>query len=138
MAAERKTIRWSLNSAAQEFPINRATLDKNIRQQDIQHGKDQKYSTAQICQAIFGDMDGEKLRLVREQADKHYLDNQRTKELLVERPKVGKFLERTFVALRQKILASSLTNEEQDELMLDLASLGKSDWAQAVDEPMTI
>ena len=83
-------------------------------------------------------LDSEKLRLVREQADKHWLDNQRTKEELVEREKVGKFIAKTFVAIRQKVIASSLTTEEQDEILLDLQSLQKSDWVKASDEPLTI
>jgi phage terminase Nu1 subunit (DNA packaging protein) len=131
-------MRWSIAAASTEFPVDRKTLTKYLRQGDIIAGADKKYSTTQICQAVFGDIDSEKLRLTREQADKHYLDNQRTKELLVERAAVAKFCEKSFVAIRQKILGSSLSGEEQDEILLDLKAIKSSPWARAIDEPLTI
>lgn len=48
-------IRWTLEHASVEFDIDRKTISKRIRQEAIDAGKDLRYSTAQIIQAIFGD-----------------------------------------------------------------------------------
>ena len=134
--SKKEKIRWSIYGASMEFPIDRRTLEKNLIAQDAKPDAKKTYSTPQICRAVFGDMDGEKLRLTREQADKHWLDNQRTRESLVEREKVAKFLEKTFTAVRQKVISSGLTREEQDEVLLDLKALKNSPWVKDIDEPL--
>ena len=61
--------RWGLEKAAAEFGINPRTLSKRLKQYSIECGRDKMFSTKQICAAIFGDIDGERLRLTKEQAD---------------------------------------------------------------------
>ncbi len=45
--------------AASEFDIHAATLAKRIKTAGIEPGTDGKWSTVQICAAVFGDMESE-------------------------------------------------------------------------------
>lgn len=86
-------------------------------------GEDGKWSTAQICSAIFGDLRGEQTRLAKENADARALENEKSRGRLLEAEDVYRHYEGVFVTLRQKTLASSMTDEEKDELLNDLRSL---------------
>src|SRR6185369_3485780 len=78
-----KSIRWTLELAASEFPINRTTLGKRLKQANIKPDKDQRFSTKSICDAVFGNLAGERLRLVREQADRVALENAKERRELI-------------------------------------------------------
>jgi phage terminase Nu1 subunit (DNA packaging protein) len=69
-------LRWSVEKAASEFQIDRRTLTKRINAGDIGPGTDGKFSTEQICAAVFGDYRREQLREIRERATKLELENQ--------------------------------------------------------------
>jgi hypothetical protein len=73
MPSERKKtfapIRWSLERAASEFQINPRTLAKRCKARSVEPAEDGKFSTTQICAAVFGDMDSEKLR------EQHHIAN---------------------------------------------------------------
>jgi hypothetical protein len=69
-------IRWTVERAASEFQIDRKTLTKRIRAGDVRPGADGKFSTEQICAAVFGDYRREQLRELRERATKLTLENQ--------------------------------------------------------------
>tara|TARA_R110000868_G_C10862841_1_gene761634 strand:+ start:1065 stop:1508 length:444 start_codon:yes stop_codon:yes gene_type:complete len=78
-----KAIRWSKWRAAQEFGIDQKTLTGRLTRYGIEEGDDKCFSTKQICDAIYGDIDGEKLRLTKEQADEKALSNaERRRELI--------------------------------------------------------
>ena len=138
MAKTVNSIRWSAFKASAEFGIDRLALTKAIKQNSIEPGKDGKFSTKQICNAVFGDIDSERLRLTREQADKIFLDNQKRKGELIERRAVRDFIGKVFVNIRQRITASHLIEEEKDEMLLDLKVLGQSEWAKKADEPIDV
>ena len=118
-----KSVRWNIESAAREFGINPRTLSARIRKEGLLPGKDKLFSTADICRAVFGDMEVERLRKTREEADKLALENDKTRGALVEADKVYKWAEGVFVALRQGILASGLNETEKDELLGELRGL---------------
>jgi hypothetical protein len=79
MAKKLVSIRWTVELAASEFQIDRRTLAKRIRAGDIRPGTDGKFSTEQVCAAVFGDYRREQLREMRERADKLELENQVTR-----------------------------------------------------------
>lgn len=62
------SIRWTKELASSEFAINPRTLTNRLRQKGIEPGPDNKYSTQQICDAVYGDIDCEKLRRAAAQA----------------------------------------------------------------------
>ena len=74
------TLRWTVERAASEFQIDRKTLTKRIRAGDILPGADGKFSTEQICAAVFGDYRREQLREMRARADKLEIETQSMRE----------------------------------------------------------
>ncbi len=72
-------------------------------------------------------MAAEKLRKLKEEADRVALENERTRGKLVEVEAVYKHFEGIFVSFRARVLASSLSNEEKDELLNDLRKLKARD-----------
>ena len=70
MPGPTKAVRWNVEQASGDFEIDRKTLGKRIRSAGIEPGEDGKYSTTQICAAVFGDLRGEQTRLAKENADK--------------------------------------------------------------------
>lgn len=113
-------VRWTVQQAAGEFPINHKTLAERIRKAGIEPGPDQKFSTAQICQAAFGDLRGEQTRLAKENADARALENEKRRGTLVAAESVYKFYVSVFVKIRQVILCSDLSDDEKADLLAEL------------------
>lgn len=113
-----------------------------MRSTSVLPGKDGKYSTHDIHSVICGDIEAEKLRKTREEADKIAMENERTRGKLVEVEAVYRFYESVFVSLRARILSSELTDESKDELLKDLqrllgkiADAGVTDSAHSAADP---
>ena len=115
-----RAIRWTLKGASSEFGIHPATLAKRIKTQGVEKGNDGRFSTKQICSAVFGDIDSEKLRLVREQADKFALDNAERRGDLIDLPKLSDAVNRQLNAIKAHLYASSLEEEDKDKLLADI------------------
>jgi len=80
--------------------------------------------------ALGGDHEAEKLRKTREEADRLALANARSRGELVEIAAVKKLGEKVMVALRNRILAMPLTDEEKDRCLGELLSLADMDWSR--------
>ena len=124
MAKRMTTIRWSVEKAASEFQIDRKTLSKRIRGGDIQPGSDGKFSTEQICAAVFGDYRREQLREMRERADKLELENQVTRSERIPIEDVLQVNNECDLAIRGVILASKLPKESVNEIFDQLRAAG--------------
>ena len=82
--------------------------------------------------AVGGDIEAERLRKTREEADKLALANARARGELVDVDSVGRLGEAVFVRVRAKILSSpSLTDDEKDQLLKEILQLEEIDWANA-------
>jgi len=120
-------IRWSIYKAAQEFGIHRETLAKRLQAQSIRPGKDDAYSTQDICQAVFGDISGEKLRLISGQADAIEMENAKTRAELVSAKEMMEIAERVFTAMAEVVkVASNLEHEDKVKLLEHLRQGGES------------
>ncbi|MCP5534366.1 MAG: hypothetical protein H7A48_14440 [Akkermansiaceae bacterium] len=75
-----------------------------------------------------GDHEAEKLRKTREEADRLAIANARARGELVEIAAVKKLGEKFMVALRQRILAMPLTDEEKDRCLGEIVGLKDVDW----------
>ena len=118
--AKLKPIRWTLNAAADEFGVHRATLAKKLRAQEAAPADDGRYSTAQICAALFDDVEAERIRLLQEQSRRLKLANDRKAGEQVDAETVFRTYEGVFIALRQTILASHLDDAEKAECLANL------------------
>lgn len=129
-------LTWKIEPAASEFGINPRTLTNRIRTLGIEPDSKGCFTTQQICAAVFGDMDGEKLRLVREQADKLARENKEAAGELINVVVLSANMQRFFSAARQRILSNiKLEDEEKDKILSELGqcleSVGKPSGANA-------
>lgn len=80
--------------------------------------------------AIGGDIEAEKLRKTKEEADRLALQNARSRGELVEISAVKKLGERAMIGIRNEILNMPLTDEEKDKCLRKLLALGEVDWSR--------
>jgi hypothetical protein len=116
-------LRWTITQAASEFPVAHNTLADRIRKGGFEPGEDGKWSTAQICAAIFGDLRGEQTRETKARADKLEIQNLKTLGLVLDKDVVQNFCTGFGMILRKEILASSMTEEEKDESLANIKAL---------------
>lgn len=122
-----EAIRWTKEKAATEFGINPRTLAGRLATQGIRPAADQRFSTSDICKAVFGDIDGERLRLIREQADKASLENAKTRGDLVSASDMRKVVERGLAAMIEAVkAASNLEHEDKAKILNHIKRCGES------------
>lgn len=117
------SLRWTVEQAGREFAVHRTQVSARLRQTHQVAGPDGCYSTAQMVAAIYGDKHHEELRRTKEEADKLALGNAKSRRELLDSDAVYRFFEGYFIVIRQRILASKLSREEQDALLLELHGL---------------
>lgn len=114
-------LKWTKELAASEFNINPRTLTNRLKGLDINPDKNGLFTTQQICSAVFGDIDSERLGLVRAQRIKQELDNQVMTGELVNAIEMSHEISKSLSAMRQRILSNSkLDEEEKDKLLREL------------------
>lgn len=124
--AQQKVIRWTAEEASAEFDINPRTLSKRIKVGSIEAGADRKFSTAQICAAVFGDIDGERLRLTRAQADEKELSNAEARKELVRFADLLEIAHRALSAMTSTVMAMThLTVEDREAIIKQLRAAGE-------------
>ena len=119
-------IRWNLETAAREFQIHRSTLTKRLKAAFSQPGKDRRYSTRQICDAIYGTREGEQLRKLTAEADLMEMKRDEALELLIPSDRLTRVLSNVVVALRQVIKGSNLSHTEKDGTLRQIRELDVS------------
>lgn len=82
-----QSIRWTVERAATEFGCARETLSGRLKRASIVAGADGKFSTKQISAAVHGDLESEKLRNLRDDAEIKEFELGRLKRELI--PAVG-------------------------------------------------
>jgi len=120
MAAKPQPIRWTIEKASTEFGTNRKTLATKLRQNELEPATDGKFSTQQIVSALYDDAASERTRLYREQADRLAIANAKARAEQVDVETVFRAYEGCFIAIRQTVLASNLTDAEKAELLANL------------------
>jgi len=122
-----KKIRWSKWRAASEFGIDQKTLTGRLTRYGIQEGDDGKFSTSQICSAIYGDIDGERLRLTKEQADEKALNNAERRRELVPAQDFIEVTQRGLQAMTATVMGlTDIDIEHREKIIEQLRECGKS------------
>lgn len=122
-------IRWTLETAAREFEIAPRTLSKRITSSGIVGGDDLKFSTKQICAAVFGDMDGEKLRETRHRANLLEIEEKEKRQELVAAAAVEKVWRSYLVAVRQHVKNHQrIPDDLKSEILLELREIPKGEF----------
>jgi phage terminase Nu1 subunit (DNA packaging protein) len=114
--------RWRVNEAASEFHVDDETLSKRLKVLGIDAASDGAFSTAEICAAVFGDIHAARLRLINEQADEKALENARTRGDLISAEDAFLAFSNVCFAIRRVILTSALTNDEKDQILMEIVS----------------
>ena len=134
-AALEEGVRWTMTNAATEFGCARETLKRGLKQNGIDADIDDgKFTTAQICTALFGDLNGEKVRLTRAQADKVETENRVAAGELIEVTAAIELAQRFCFAARQVIMLSELTEAGKNRILRELGRLGEMDF-NAIEKP---
>jgi phage terminase Nu1 subunit (DNA packaging protein) len=127
-------MRLTLDQAAAEFAIDRRTLARRLSENQIAPGEG-GYSILQCHRACFGDIDEEKLRLTKEQADKLGLENQMRRGELVEVRVVAESINRAIGSIRGYVLGlTHLPEEDRDEILLKCKALYESAFGNPGDD----
>jgi len=84
------------------------------------------FSTMDINKAVNGDIDGEKLRLTREQADKLELENKQSRKELMPCPEISQVVQRGLYGMVEGLKAiARLTDEEKAQIIKRANECGK-------------
>jgi hypothetical protein len=117
------SIRLTIETGAAEFEVNPRTLVSRIKAAGILPGDDGRFSIAQIDKAKNGNLEKERTRKMKEDADQAALQNARERRELMDVADFVRRLEPIVVAMKQRIMGSTMTDAEKDGLCKELASL---------------
>lgn len=130
-------VGYTVARFSQLVGFDRHALATRVQEMDLQPaGKSEAqgadlYSIRDLVRAVLGgDIEAEKLRKTREEADKLALQNSRTRGELVEIASVKKLGEKVMIAIRQRILNMPLTDDEKDKCLTELLNLKDLDWSR--------
>lgn len=128
-----KPIRWTIAQAASEFNWDKDTLTKALKRAGVEGGNG-TFSTNEILVACYGDIDHEKLRKVRAEADvlELTLAKERSKVLVAD--DVTRVWADIAVAIRQIIKGSNLSDSEKNECLRQIRELNVEDFTKEKTE----
>lgn len=118
-----KQIRWTIEHAAVEFVIDRKTLSGRIKNRSILPGEDGKFSTRDICIAVFTDGKSTQAKLNEAKEENLVLRNKKLASELVDPKQCQQLWDGAMIALRQKISDSKLSDTEKCEILKDLQTI---------------
>lgn len=127
-AESTKAVRWNFQQAEREFGVMRDTFAKRSRALGIEPGADGCYSSRDIAAMMFGDKEAETVGKLAAERRGQELKNALTEGELIPTATVIRLAESFLVPVRQRILSSSLTEEERAEMLEDLVKFGEVDW----------
>lgn len=116
-------LRWTISRAALEFRRDGTTISKRLREIGADMGADKCYSTGQIAAACYGDIDLERARKVRAEAEQAERNNAREGETIIDLPFAVAFCMDMGVALKHIIKGFGLSKEQEDEALNEIADL---------------
>lgn len=110
-------IKWSVNRAAGEFGVTHQTLTRRLLAHGTQPDENGCYSTQQICAAVFGDKEGEKIRLTKEQADKLELENAKTRKEMADMEQVERVWTAWAIGIRDAVRDQEISADAKQTIL---------------------
>ena len=129
--ATNESFRWSVNRAAGETGFARQTIANYLAASQAKPGEDGCYSTQEIMSAIYGDMDGEKLRKIRAEADLAEMERDERNRSLIPAPIVEAVWLDVMTNLRGVVLAFEMSKEQRHQLIKLLRAIPISEYTEA-------
>jgi hypothetical protein len=110
-----------------------ASRIEEMRLEPVGHSRNRTpvYSIRDLVRGVLGgDIEAERLRKTREEADKLALANARSRGELVDVSSVRRLGQQVMSAVRNRILSMPLTDDEKDGCLRELLSLADMDWSR--------
>lgn len=114
-------IRWTLERASREFGLDKKTLSGRVKRQGELPGEDGRWSTQQMVRAIYDDLEFERIRKTRAEADGQEMLNRKTAGELVDLEQLASRLEPVMIEMKRIVLSSGLKHADQDRMLGELA-----------------
>jgi hypothetical protein len=119
---QNEPLRWNLRKAAVEFRSTPDTLKKSLNQTSATPDKDGLYTTAQLVEALFGQLHVEKVRYQRALAEKVELENSVMTASVLNKAALQSSFAELADALQGSVLDSDLPREAKENLLHNLAT----------------
>jgi hypothetical protein len=123
-----KQARWTIGAAAPEFGVDPKTLSGRIKKEGITPGDDGKFSTLDICKAIYTDAKAADRELKTEQAEFTRIKKLKLADTLVERGFAQKLWDNVMIACRQKVQDATIPEDLKQGLIRELISIPVDDY----------
>ena len=121
-------VRWSINRAAAEFNTTHQTLNKRLLAHGVSPDEDGCYSTQQIGAAVFGDKEGEKIRLTKEQADKLQLENAKTRKEMADMNQVERVWTAWAIGIRDAVRDQEISADAKQTILAAVRDVDAEDY----------
>lgn len=139
-----KPIRWTVDQAASEFGLDRKTLAKRMKSTGVVPGKDSKFSTADICRAVFTDGEAARAALAVSQKEHYDLKNGKLSDRFADAELFQQISDGMVLILRQKISEAPIPEETKISILKEIQNIdvdevvkenSKSNGSDLEDEP---
>ncbi len=131
-----RALRWSATRAAKEFHVDFKTLSKRLTAAAISPGADLKYSTLEIARALYldgGDIDAERLRKIRLEADILQLRKDEAENRLLDADKVLQVWSQAVLNIRGVVLALPLPEAQRFAALDAIVEIPKGEYVAKPD-----
>lgn len=133
MGRKIETIRWALGTAAKEFGLDPKTLSARLKARGIEVGVDGKLSTLQICEAVYGDLEGEKILKTREERIKLARENKTADRELLPTPEMIRIWSSVILEYRQRVLYAEIPQTTKEDLLAVLTEATIDEYFRAAN-----
>lgn len=116
-------MRWTVPKAASEFGVNTNTLTRYIKAAGILAGKDGKFSTLDVAEAIYGDQHKELLSNRQKENALLDIELSRARNEVIEVEVVSQLLESIGAAAKRIIMLSGLSLSEKIATLNELKGI---------------
>jgi phage terminase Nu1 subunit (DNA packaging protein) len=120
------------------FGVDRLTLKKRLDAAGHNPNEEGLYTVLQAHLAISGDIESEKLRLTKEQADKVALENCVSRREYIPVQEAVSIVSRFAYSIRQKIMMLGITAEEKRTFLDEIEAMKKADYSQIPEDDATL
>jgi hypothetical protein len=123
-----KTVRWTITEAAPEFNLTRKTLSERIKSKGIEPGRDNKFSTRDICLAVFSDLENEKTQLTMEQKELTRIRKLQLARKLCVLETVQGVWHSALAEIRQRVSNWAVEDDLKQQLLKELRDIPTDDY----------
>lgn len=126
MAGKPQRLTWTQERAASEFGINPRTLAGRLKQSGAKPDNEGRWTTKQIAIAVYGDLEIERIRKTRAEAEEVEKRNLESDKALVDIDDFCREYETIAVEMVRIIRTAGLSETAEDALLAKLSEAHKT------------